>query len=61
MQEYELQNYTHPDLLTDDIINRNGMTTDNKAMFKDCPSEMRLLRAKPKDTELLKVYAGWIK
>ncbi|XP_017345111.1 diacylglycerol kinase theta isoform X2 [Ictalurus punctatus] len=59
-QEYELQNYTHPDLLNDDIINRNGMP-DNKAMFKDCPPEVWLLRAKPKDTELLKIYAGWLK
>ncbi|GAA6074886.1 diacylglycerol kinase theta [Tachysurus ichikawai] len=59
-QEYELQNYTQPDLLTDDIINRNGMP-DNKAMFKDCPPEMWLLRAKPRDTELLKIYAGWLK
>ncbi|XP_053507277.1 diacylglycerol kinase theta [Ictalurus furcatus] len=59
-QEYELQNYTHPDLLSDDIINRNGMP-DSKAMFKDCPPEVWLLRAKPKDTELLKIYAGWLK
>ncbi|KAK2829064.1 hypothetical protein Q7C36_017054 [Tachysurus vachellii] len=59
-QEYELQNYTQPDLLTDDIINRNGMP-DNKAVFKDCPPEMWLLRAKPRDTELLKIYAGWLK
>lgn len=59
-QDYELQNYAHPDLLTDDIINRNGMP-DNKAAFKDCPPEAWLLRAKPKDTELLKIYAGWLR
>lgn len=58
--EYELQNCTHPDLLTDDIINRNGMP-DNKAVLKDGPPEVWFLRAKPKDTELLKIYAGWLK
>ncbi|KAF5906437.1 diacylglycerol kinase theta, partial [Clarias magur] len=59
-RDYELQNCTHPDLLTDDIINRNGMP-DNKAAFKDCPAEVCLLRAKPKDTDVLKIYAGWLK
>ncbi|KAI4897515.1 hypothetical protein NFI96_015907 [Prochilodus magdalenae] len=57
---YELQIHAQQGLLTDDIINRNG-TPDNKAMFKDGQPEARLLRAKPQEAELLKIYAGWLK
>ncbi|KAI5623110.1 diacylglycerol kinase theta, partial [Silurus asotus] len=59
-QDYELQSYTHPDLLIDDIINRNGMP-DNKVVFKDCQPEVWLIRAKPKETEVLKIYTDWQK
>ncbi|XP_056625409.1 diacylglycerol kinase theta [Triplophysa dalaica] len=59
-QDYELQSYGQQGLFTDDIINRNG-TPDNKTVFKDSASESWLLRAKPRETEVLKVYAGWQK
>uniref|UniRef100_A0AAR2LJU6 Diacylglycerol kinase n=1 Tax=Pygocentrus nattereri TaxID=42514 RepID=A0AAR2LJU6_PYGNA len=56
-QDYELQIYTQQGLLTDDIVNRNG-TPDNKAVFKDSQPEAWLLRAKPREVELLKIYTG---
>lgn len=59
-QDYELQSYSQPGLFTDDIINRNG-TTDNKPVFKDNAPEFSILRAKPRDTEVLKIYPGWLK
>ncbi|XP_036445539.1 diacylglycerol kinase theta isoform X1 [Colossoma macropomum] len=59
-QDYELQIHAQQGLLTDDIINRNG-TPDNKAVFKDSQPEAWLLRAKPREVELLKIYAGWLK
>ncbi|XP_072549421.1 diacylglycerol kinase theta [Salminus brasiliensis] len=59
-QDYELQIHTQQGLLTDDIINRNG-TPDNKTVFKDSQTETWVLRAKPQEAELLKIYAGWLK
>lgn len=59
-QDYELQSYSQPGLFTDDIINRNG-TTDNKPVFKDNAPEFSILRAKPRETEVLKIYLGWLK
>lgn len=59
-QDYELQSYSQPGLFTDDIINRNG-TTDNKPVFKDNAPEFSILRAKPRETEVLKIYPGWLK
>lgn len=59
-QDYELQSYSQPGLFTDDIINRNG-TTDNKPVFKDNAPEFSILRSKPRDTEVLKIYPGWLK
>ncbi|KAK1799059.1 hypothetical protein P4O66_007326, partial [Electrophorus voltai] len=60
LQEYELVPYTPQGLLTDDIINRNG-APDNKGVFKDSSQEAWLLRAKPRETEQLKVYVGSLK
>ncbi|XP_073710597.1 diacylglycerol kinase theta [Misgurnus anguillicaudatus] len=59
-QDYELQSYSQPGLFTDDIINRNG-TTDNKPVFKDNAPEFSILRAKPRETEVLKIYPGWLR
>nr|XP_055033775.1 diacylglycerol kinase theta-like [Misgurnus anguillicaudatus] len=59
-QDYELQSYSQPGLFTDDIINRNG-TTDNKPVFKDNAHEFSILRAKPRETEVLKIYPGWLR
>ena len=60
-QDYELQVQGQPPaLLTDDIINRNG-TPDDKSVFKDNAPDAWLLRAKPRDSEVLKIYADWLK
>ncbi|KAM4621925.1 diacylglycerol kinase theta [Polymixia lowei] len=60
-EHYELQELVNQHRLhSDDILNRNG-TPDNKSVLKDAPPEAWLLRAKPQDTEVLKIYAGWLK
>ncbi|XP_056138784.1 diacylglycerol kinase theta [Lampris incognitus] len=60
-QGYELQEMGNQQCLhCDDILNRNG-APDNKSVFKDFTPEAWVLRAKPKDSEVLKVYAGWPK
>uniref|UniRef100_A0A8C7DA75 Diacylglycerol kinase n=1 Tax=Oncorhynchus kisutch TaxID=8019 RepID=A0A8C7DA75_ONCKI len=58
--DYELQDNGQQALHSNDILNRNG-TPDEKAIFKENVPEAWLLRAKPQDTEVLKVYAGWLK
>ncbi|KAL4641655.1 diacylglycerol kinase theta [Arapaima gigas] len=59
-QDYELQAYSQQSLHTDDIINRNG-APDNKQAFKDCSPEAWVLRVRPREAEVLKIYAGWLK
>ncbi|XP_062381307.1 diacylglycerol kinase theta isoform X2 [Sardina pilchardus] len=60
-QDYELQVHgQQPALLSDDIINRNG-TPDDKSIFKDNPPDSWLLRAKPRHSDVLKIYAAWLK
>uniref|UniRef100_A0A8C1M2T0 Diacylglycerol kinase n=1 Tax=Cyprinus carpio TaxID=7962 RepID=A0A8C1M2T0_CYPCA len=54
-QDYELQSYSQQGLFTDDIINRNG-TPDNKPIFKDTVSDSWLLRSKPREVEVVKIY-----
>ncbi|XP_073343758.1 diacylglycerol kinase theta [Pagrus major] len=44
-------------LHSDDILNRNG-GPDNRSSLKD-GGDAWLLRAKPRDAEVIKVYAGW--
>ncbi len=56
-QDYELQSYSQQGLFTDDIINRNG-TPDNKTIFKDTVSDSWVLRSKPKETEVVKIYSS---
>uniref|UniRef100_A0A8C1WBT4 Diacylglycerol kinase n=1 Tax=Cyprinus carpio TaxID=7962 RepID=A0A8C1WBT4_CYPCA len=56
-QDYELQSYSQQGLFTDDIINRNG-TPDNKPIFKDTVSDSWVLRSKPKETEVVKIYSS---
>uniref|UniRef100_A0A8C2EB26 Diacylglycerol kinase n=1 Tax=Cyprinus carpio TaxID=7962 RepID=A0A8C2EB26_CYPCA len=56
-QDYELQSYSQQGLFTDDIINRNG-TPDNKPIFKDNVSDSWVLRSKPKETEVVKIYSS---
>ncbi|KTG31622.1 hypothetical protein cypCar_00008916, partial [Cyprinus carpio] len=59
-QDYELQSYSQQGLFTDDIINRNG-TPDNKPIFKDTVSDSWLLRSKPREVEVVKIYLGSLK
>ncbi|KAJ8262380.1 hypothetical protein GJAV_G00165780 [Gymnothorax javanicus] len=63
-QNYELQVYSQQALLSDDIINRNGTPADkpdNKSVFREGTPEAWVLRAKPRDSEVLKIYPGWSK
>ncbi|KAG9333328.1 hypothetical protein JZ751_012793 [Albula glossodonta] len=56
--------YGQQALLSDDIINRNGAPDnkpDNKSVFRESAPEAWILRAKPRDTEVLKIYPGWLK
>lgn len=60
-QRYELHELGSLQRLhNEDILNRNG-TPDNKGTLKDASPEAWVLRAMPLDTEVLKVYAGWLK
>ncbi|XP_074505657.1 diacylglycerol kinase theta [Sebastes fasciatus] len=57
-QDYDLQEAGGSKRLhSDDILNRNG-STDNRSSLKD-GGDAWLLRAKPRDAEVIKVYAGW--
>uniref|UniRef100_A0A671PNA2 Diacylglycerol kinase n=1 Tax=Sinocyclocheilus anshuiensis TaxID=1608454 RepID=A0A671PNA2_9TELE len=58
-QDYELQSYSQQGLFTDDIINRNG-TPDNKPIFKDTASDSWLLRSKPREVEVMKIYPACV-
>ncbi|XP_068090360.1 diacylglycerol kinase theta [Hyperolius riggenbachi] len=62
-QDYELQTLTQQTLVSDDIINRNGATDDGKvsSVFKEATPEAWIIRAKPKEREVIKVYLGWMK
>ncbi|XP_062331952.1 diacylglycerol kinase theta [Osmerus eperlanus] len=59
-KDYDLHEYGQPPLQSDDILNRNG-NPDNKGIFKDCVPEAWVLRARPQDTEVVNIYAGWQK
>lgn len=57
-QDYELHEMGGLQRLhSDDIVNRNG-TPDNRSSLKD-GGDAWVLRAKPRDTEVIKVYLGW--
>ncbi|XP_019901508.2 diacylglycerol kinase theta isoform X3 [Esox lucius] len=58
--DFELQCNGQPCLRSEDILNRNG-SLNEKAVFKENVSEVWLLRSKPQDTEVLKIYSGWLK
>ncbi|XP_072439804.1 LOW QUALITY PROTEIN: diacylglycerol kinase theta [Chiloscyllium punctatum] len=62
-QEYELQTFTQDSLYSDDIMNRNGgwMESKNLSVFRDTIPEAWILRAKPRDCEIVKIYPGWLK
>nr|XP_046261239.1 diacylglycerol kinase theta [Scatophagus argus]XP_046261240.1 diacylglycerol kinase theta [Scatophagus argus] len=57
-QDYELHEIGGMQRLHgDDILNRNG-SPDNRSSLKD-GGDAWLLRAKPRDVDVIKVYAGW--
>ncbi|KAG2466799.1 DGKQ kinase, partial [Polypterus senegalus] len=61
--DYELQVYSQQVLVSEDIINRNGSmeNTKSQSVFRESIPEAWVLRAKPKDCEVLKIFAGWLK
>ncbi|MGH0136432.1 UNVERIFIED_CONTAM: hypothetical protein FKN15_061187 [Acipenser sinensis] len=62
-QDYELQIYCQQVLVNEDITNCNGATENPKSqsVFKESVPEAWVLQAKPKESEVLKIYAGWLK
>ncbi|XP_041799875.1 diacylglycerol kinase theta [Chelmon rostratus] len=59
-EDYELHEIGGMQRLhSDDILNRNG-GPDNRSSLKD-GGDAWLLRAKPREAEVIKVYAGWLR
>uniref|UniRef100_A0A669QEN7 Diacylglycerol kinase n=1 Tax=Phasianus colchicus TaxID=9054 RepID=A0A669QEN7_PHACC len=61
-QEYELQTFTQQALLSDDIINRNDAAEDSNlgSVFRESVPEAWIIRAKPKDQEVIRIYPAWL-
>lgn len=62
-QEYELQTFTQQALLSDDVINRNDAAEDSNlgSVFRESVPEAWIIRAKPKDEEVIRIYPAWLK
>uniref|UniRef100_A0A8C6JPW5 Diacylglycerol kinase n=1 Tax=Melopsittacus undulatus TaxID=13146 RepID=A0A8C6JPW5_MELUD len=62
-QEYELQTFTQQALLSDDVINRNDAVEDSNlsSVFRESVPEAWIIRAKPKDEEVIRIYPAWLK
>ncbi|XP_043915042.1 diacylglycerol kinase theta [Protopterus annectens] len=62
-QDYELQSLTSEALVPDDVINRNGTTDDTRSspVFRDSVPDAWIIKAKPKDSEVVKIYPGWLR
>lgn len=62
-QEYELQTFTQQVLLSDDVINRNDAAEDSNlgSVFRESVPEAWIIRAKPKDEEVIRIYPAWLK
>uniref|UniRef100_A0A8C6Y8U3 Diacylglycerol kinase n=1 Tax=Naja naja TaxID=35670 RepID=A0A8C6Y8U3_NAJNA len=62
-QDYELQTFTQQALFCDDIINRNDTTEEAQpgSVFREAVPEAWVIRAKPKENEVIKIYPGWLK
>ncbi|XP_054665506.1 diacylglycerol kinase theta isoform X4 [Grus americana] len=62
-QEYELQTFTQQALLSDDVINRNNAAEDSNlgSVFRESVPEAWIIRAKPKDEEVIRIYPAWLK
>uniref|UniRef100_A0A8C3UFK2 Diacylglycerol kinase n=1 Tax=Catharus ustulatus TaxID=91951 RepID=A0A8C3UFK2_CATUS len=61
-QEYELQTFTQQVLLSDDVINRNDAAEDSNlgSVFRESVPEAWIIRAKPKDEEVIRIYPAWL-
>ncbi|XP_078145255.1 diacylglycerol kinase theta isoform X1 [Centroberyx gerrardi] len=58
-QDFELQELGGQERLhSDDILNRNG-GPDNKSALRDGAADAWMLRAKPHDSQLLRVHTAW--
>ncbi|ETE73322.1 Diacylglycerol kinase theta, partial [Ophiophagus hannah] len=62
-QDYELQTFTQQALFCDDIINRNDTIEEAQpgSVFREAVPEAWVIRAKPKENEVIKIYPGWLK
>lgn len=62
-QDYELQTFTQQALFCDDIINRNHDSEEAHpgSVFREAVPEAWIIRAKPRDSEIIKIYPGWLK
>ncbi|XP_061490933.1 diacylglycerol kinase theta isoform X3 [Rhineura floridana] len=62
-QDYELQTFTQQALFCDDIINRNDTTEETQpgSVFQEAVPEAWIIRAKPRDNEVIKIYPAWLK
>nr|XP_013801033.1 PREDICTED: diacylglycerol kinase theta [Apteryx mantelli mantelli] len=62
-QEYELQTFTQQALLSDDVINRNDALEDSNmgSVFRESVPDAWIIRAKPKDEEVIRIYPAWLK
>ncbi|XP_038626424.1 diacylglycerol kinase theta isoform X1 [Tachyglossus aculeatus] len=63
LQDFMLQTFTQQALVDEDIVMRNGVTdeTTTGSVFKESAPEAWIIRAKPKDHEVIKIYPGWLK
>lgn len=50
-------------LLSDDVINRNDPAEDSNlgSVFRESVPEAWIIRAKPKDEEVIRIYPAWLK
>ncbi|GCB81383.1 hypothetical protein scyTo_0021387, partial [Scyliorhinus torazame] len=62
-QEYELHTFTQDAVYSDDITNPNDGSVESKTLsvFHDTIPEAWVLRAKPRDCDVVKIYPGWLK
>ncbi|KAF7239954.1 Diacylglycerol kinase theta [Varanus komodoensis] len=62
-QDYELQTFTQQALFCDDIINKNDTTEEIHpgSVFREAVFEAWIIRAKSRDSEIIKIYPGWLK
>uniref|UniRef100_A0A8C6ZG82 Diacylglycerol kinase n=1 Tax=Nothoprocta perdicaria TaxID=30464 RepID=A0A8C6ZG82_NOTPE len=62
-QDYELQTFTQQALLSDDVINRNHALDDSNTgpIFRESTPDAWIIRAKPKDEEVIRIYPAWLK